>query len=186
LNLSGVQGEFEVKWYDPRHGGELQSGTVKKVAGGGLRSLGGPPREPGMDWAVLVRRAPDPIQSLGKERRFHVKLVTPIGARISRAGDRVSASVISPEVFLGATLEGVVEQVSGNSVTLVFRSLVHKGGTVGITSTTTDFVNSKGHKLVDDREQPTRVAAGAFVGGADFWMDEGAEIRLVVSPSSRN
>ncbi len=83
-------------------------------------------------------------------------------------------------------MEGVVEQVSGGSVTLVFRSLVHEGGTVGITSTTTDFVNSKGHKLVDDREKPARVTGGAFIGGADFWMDEGAEIRLVVSPGSRN
>lgn len=186
LNLSGAQGEYEVRWYDPCHGGELQEGTVKSVAGGGRRSLGEPPREPGMDWAVLIRRAPDAVQLLGKERRFHVKLRTPVGNTVSRAGDPVSASIISPEVFLGATMEGIVERVSGNSVTIVFRSLVHKGGTIGIHSTTTDFVNSKGHKLVDDRERPARVAAGAFVaGGAEFWMDEGAEIRLLVSPGSK-
>ncbi len=126
------------------------------------------------------------MQLLDKERRFHVKLRTPIGTRISRAGVPVSASVISPEVFLGTTIEGIVEQVSRNSVTLAFRSLVHKGGTIGIVSTTTDFVNSKGHKLVDDQERAARVVAGAFVaGGAEFWLDEGAEIRLQVSPGSR-
>ena len=77
---------------------------------------------------------------------------------------------------------GVVERVSGNSVTVVFRSLSYRGTKVGITSTTTDFVNSKGHKLVDDAERPLRLAAGAFVGdGAQWVLDEGAEVRLVVN-----
>lgn len=58
LNLAGTNGTFEVKWYDPRLGGELQDGTVRAVEGRGLRSLGQAPREPGRDWAVLVRRAP--------------------------------------------------------------------------------------------------------------------------------
>jgi hypothetical protein len=183
LDLNGAAGEFEVKWYDPRYGGELQQGSVKTAPGGGRRALGEAPREPGNDWAVLVRRAPSAAQSLGKERNFLVKLRTPIGGRISRTGDRVSASVISPEIFLGAALEGTVERVSGNSVTIVFRSLVYKGRSLAVTSVTTDFVNSKGHKLADDEERPSSVEAGAFVSGqSEFWLDEGAEIRLRVSP----
>ena len=55
LDLTKVRGRFEVKWYDPRHGGDLQEGTVRTVEGGGLRSLGQPPGEPNRDWAVLVR-----------------------------------------------------------------------------------------------------------------------------------
>ena len=56
LDLSGVSGAFEVKWYDPRHGGELQNGTVTTVEGGGSRSLGNAPAQPSSDWAVLVRK----------------------------------------------------------------------------------------------------------------------------------
>ena len=106
LDLSAAQGTFEVKWYDPRHGGELQDGSVKTVAGGGRRGLGEAPREPGMDWAILVRRAPGAAQSVGKDRKFHVKLRTPVGGGVSRAGDAVSASVISPESYLGAMMDG--------------------------------------------------------------------------------
>ncbi len=31
----------EVKWYDPRNGGELQNGTVTAVTGGGSRNVVG-------------------------------------------------------------------------------------------------------------------------------------------------
>ncbi|MEA1950921.1 MAG: DUF5060 domain-containing protein, partial [Planctomycetota bacterium] len=33
LNLSGVSGTFDVKWFDPRNGGNLQLGTVGQVPG---------------------------------------------------------------------------------------------------------------------------------------------------------
>jgi hypothetical protein len=56
LDLTGTTGRFEVRWYDPRFGGELQAGSVKTVGGGGKRALGLPPQEPEKDWAVLVRR----------------------------------------------------------------------------------------------------------------------------------
>jgi len=57
LDLSGASGTFEVKWYDPRKGGELQDGSVGSVEGGGSRPLGTAPAEPSSDWTVLVRRA---------------------------------------------------------------------------------------------------------------------------------
>jgi hypothetical protein len=56
LDLSGVAGSFEVKWYNPRNGGDLLNGTVQTVQGGGKRSLGEAPKDKAMDWAVLVRR----------------------------------------------------------------------------------------------------------------------------------
>jgi hypothetical protein len=56
LNLDGAKGNFKVKWFDPRNGGELQEGDVKEVAGGATRSLGNPPKDPEKDWTVLVRR----------------------------------------------------------------------------------------------------------------------------------
>ena len=184
LDLTAASGEFEVKWYDPRYGGGLQNGAVQSVQGGARRALGQPPHTRDQDWAVLVRRAPQSLQSIGRDRSFLVKLRTPIGTAISRPGQPVSASIISPETFLGGTLHGAVQRVSATSVTLVFRRLEYRGTSIPLTSVTTGFVNSKGHKLVDDQERPTRVEAGAFVSGAhEFWLDEGAEINLRASPT---
>ena len=56
LNLAGTSGSFEVRWFDPRNGGGLQSGSVATVNGGGTVALGNPPASSTADWAVLVRR----------------------------------------------------------------------------------------------------------------------------------
>jgi len=56
LDLSGAEGEFSVQWYDPRTGGELQTGSVAEVTAGDRVSIGSPPSEPEMDWAVLITR----------------------------------------------------------------------------------------------------------------------------------
>lgn len=58
LDLSGIEGRFGVRWFDPRRGGELQGGGVREVDGGGVRGLGAPPAEAAEDWVVLVRRLP--------------------------------------------------------------------------------------------------------------------------------
>jgi hypothetical protein len=56
LDLSGESGGFDVKWFNPRKGGVLDSGSVRQVKGGTRVSLGPPPAEPTQDWCVLVRR----------------------------------------------------------------------------------------------------------------------------------
>jgi len=56
LDLTGVEGNFQVRWYDPRNGGELQSGSVETVSGGKTVVLGNAPRDVDLDWAVLVER----------------------------------------------------------------------------------------------------------------------------------
>jgi hypothetical protein len=55
LNLTGVSGSFEVRWFDPRNGGALQTGSVSNITGGSVRSLGNQPDNPGSDWAALVQ-----------------------------------------------------------------------------------------------------------------------------------
>jgi hypothetical protein len=183
LDLSGATGEFEVKWYDPRYGGPLQDGAVRTVHGGARRSLGEPPHDRLSDWAVLVRRADLRGGTLEAERSFHVKLRTPIGNTVSKQGDLVLASVISPESFLGASLNGLVERVLPNGVVLSFRFLVARTATIDVTSTTTSFVNSLGHKDVDDRNAPARIRGGALLSdGAVVFLDEGAELRLRIAP----
>jgi hypothetical protein len=183
LDLSGAAGEFEVKWYDPRYGGPLQDASVRTVQGGARRSLGPPPRDRDNDWAVLVRRPDLRGRTLESERNFHIKLRTPVGNAVSKQGDPVSASVISPESFLGAALHGVVERVLPNGVVLSFRSLAASHATIDVTSTATSFVNSLGHKDVDDRNAPARTSEGALLSdGAVLFLDEGAELRLRVAP----
>ena len=59
LDLEETNGDLEVLWYDPGTGGELQTGSVAKVSGPGVQSLGAAPSEPQSDWAILIRR-PDP------------------------------------------------------------------------------------------------------------------------------
>jgi len=57
LDLSDGKATFEVRWYDPRRGGSLLTGTVRTVQGGSVRSLGLPPKDKNEDWVILVRSA---------------------------------------------------------------------------------------------------------------------------------
>ena len=56
LDLSGALGRFRVRWYNPRTGGRLERGSVRRVNGGSSVSLGNPPGEADQDWVVLVRK----------------------------------------------------------------------------------------------------------------------------------
>jgi hypothetical protein len=193
LDLTGAAGTFDVHWYDPRFGGELQEGTVRTVTGGAPRSLGHAPRDRGRDWAVLVRRqpgsAPDPATSgpaFARETKVLVKLRTPVSAARSRPGDPVEASVIAPESYLGGSLEGTVEQSSraaGGRITLRFHMLRYEQERLALEAALTGFVNSKGHRGVDDAGHPARVEDGALVSdGPEVTLDEGAELTLLASP----
>ncbi|WP_299532570.1 DUF5060 domain-containing protein [Ulvibacterium sp.] len=55
IDLSGVQGEYTLHWYDPLNGGELQQGSIKTIQGGAIQELGLPPNEDKQDWVVLLR-----------------------------------------------------------------------------------------------------------------------------------
>ena len=56
IDLTGAEGTFRVKWFDPRRGGPLRDGSVKQVRAGGKVGLGNPPGEPGEDWVILLTR----------------------------------------------------------------------------------------------------------------------------------
>ncbi|MEM6884596.1 MAG: DUF5060 domain-containing protein [Verrucomicrobiota bacterium] len=61
LDLSGTSGTFDVRWFNPRDGGALQTGTAASVAGGGMVSTGYAPSQVNEDWVVLVRSSgPNP------------------------------------------------------------------------------------------------------------------------------
>ena len=59
-------GEYTLRWFDPRNGGELQTGSRPTVTAGEMRMRDhgtvqlSPPSEPGKDWvALLVKATPD-------------------------------------------------------------------------------------------------------------------------------
>lgn len=54
IDLSGVSGTFNLRWYDPRNGGTLQTGSVTQVTGGSSVSLGTPPNNATSDWVALL------------------------------------------------------------------------------------------------------------------------------------
>lgn len=52
---------YRVQWYDPRQGGDLQTGSVGWLVGGGSLTIGNPPSAPGEDWVALIRRQDPPL-----------------------------------------------------------------------------------------------------------------------------
>ncbi|MBN2506009.1 MAG: DUF5060 domain-containing protein [Verrucomicrobia bacterium] len=56
LDLGNAQGDFSVRWFNPRAGGALRTGAVARVRAGGEVFLGEPPEETGEDWLAIVRK----------------------------------------------------------------------------------------------------------------------------------
>ncbi len=57
VDLHAYKGSYEVRWFDPRQGGPLQSGSITRLAAGGKDwvEIGQPPSAPQQDWVVLIR-----------------------------------------------------------------------------------------------------------------------------------
>lgn len=56
LSLDDAKGAFQIGWYNPRAGGELQTGSVTTITGPGRQALGFPPGPRDQDWVALVKR----------------------------------------------------------------------------------------------------------------------------------
>ncbi len=48
------EGDYTIRWFDPRNGGELRSGDTESTSGGERSVIGTPPSTPNEDWVVLV------------------------------------------------------------------------------------------------------------------------------------
>ncbi len=69
IDLTGVNTSFSVQWYNPRKGGKLQKGTVRKVRGGKVVSLGFPPSKE-KDWvALLTTKKPVTVAGISKKNK---------------------------------------------------------------------------------------------------------------------
>ncbi|MEL7340471.1 MAG: Ig-like domain-containing protein, partial [Bacteroidota bacterium] len=92
LDLQGVSGSFDVKWFDPRNGGALLNGSSTSVAGGSSVSLGTPPNNPGEDWVILVKKngngGGNPIPPV-------VSLSAPLNAATFTVGSPITIAAIA-------------------------------------------------------------------------------------------
>ena len=83
LDLTDATGTFEVLWFDPRSGGNIQIGSVDAVKGGGKFMLGKPPVDADRDWVAIVKPA-----TVGQE---YTTFGEPAKAKLAKA-DRSAAS----------------------------------------------------------------------------------------------
>ena len=139
--------------------------------------------------ALVLCPAPSEAQDASGARTYLVKLSVPVSTTASKAGDRIRAAIISPESLLNGYLEGVVSQVSSkpaSRLVLHFTSVLYKGKSTPIDGKVVDFVNSKGHKSVDDDERPITLDDGRFASArGDLSLDEGAELRVQAAPAHK-
>lgn len=56
IDLSDITGTFAVQWFNPRSGGELQTGSVSSVKGGGVVGIGEAREDQDEDWLVVLRK----------------------------------------------------------------------------------------------------------------------------------
>ena len=56
INLSETTNRYEISWYNPRSGGDLQKGSIPEIQGGKICDLGNPPLENEKDWVCLLEK----------------------------------------------------------------------------------------------------------------------------------
>ena len=58
INMLGLQGTYDLKWFNPRAGGVLQNGSVTSIVGGTSSISYGNPPDPAdqKDWVLLLQK----------------------------------------------------------------------------------------------------------------------------------
>ena len=65
MTFRGMTGTFDIFWYDPIKGGELQRGSILRIEAGKRLQLGKPPYRPEGDWTVLIRKTDGSLTDSG-------------------------------------------------------------------------------------------------------------------------
>lgn len=124
------------------------------------------------------------VPAFPKDAEFRVRLNAPISTETNRKGDKISAEVLVPAEFAGATMEGEIrESKSGNkfkgtsTLLFTFHTLVpEEGESTPVNADVKGFTNSQGKADVDEEghiiERKNNLGklavgsgAGALVGG---------------------
>ncbi len=54
IDLTDYEGDFDINWFNPGKGGELQLGTITRIQGGHMSDIGYPPANTDKDWVALI------------------------------------------------------------------------------------------------------------------------------------
>ena len=131
IDLNGQVGSYNVRWLNPRDGGNMQTGSVTSVSGGGSRGIGNPPSDTTNDWVALVTLVGSEVRVTGID-------VSPATGTVEAGKTLALNATVSPanatdkSVSWGTNRPGVAT-VNGNGVVTGVSA-----GTVRITATTTD------------------------------------------------
>ncbi len=122
LNLDNVDGNFQLRWFNPRTG-NFTNGAVNLPANGRL-SLGAAPEEQGEDWVVLVKRmdstvidTPDVETSPVAQKPSFTNIPTPsvqAGQNYSITLNAIDVDGTSPSVTAASLPSGMQLQGLGN------------------------------------------------------------------------
>jgi len=93
----------------------------------------------------------------GSEIAMVARLQSPISSTTNRKNDQITAVVVSPKGFEGATLEGAIDEAKSSgdlrktsTLRFSFRTLVQDGRAVPVKADLTSVHNSKGQPGVDE------------------------------------
>lgn len=119
--------------------------------------------------------------SIGRDQNFRVKLTSALDSKTNRKGDKITAIVVSPEAFKGATMEGQVNEASSSGsikktsrLNFSFSSLILSSGeSIAVSSQVRSYTNSKGKQgvdeegsLIESKNTAARAAVATGIGAA--------------------
>jgi len=101
IDLGRMTAPFDVRWFNPRTGGSLQTGSIASIAGPGKKGIGNPPGEGDKDWVALI------------EARGEVKPTSRLTVRCGLAGGDYPAGAAVPITAVPPSLEQVFDRWTG-------------------------------------------------------------------------
>jgi len=131
LDLTNINGDFTVKWYNPRSGGALINANITAISGGGMRALGNPPGDINLDWVALIKSEQNmtiPVEGISvlpNALSLMEGEIVPINMQISPANASNLDVVWSSDNSSIATVDqsGVLTAVTTGNATITVRTL---------------------------------------------------------------
>lgn len=109
LDLRQLNGTFDISWYDPRSGGNLQTGSISDVQGGSWVNLGTAPDSVDQDWAILVRKRTDLVYTL-EDAIVATQVLAGMAANQDKVA-RLAGVTVNGRISL-AQLIGILQQIA--------------------------------------------------------------------------
>lgn len=185
LNLTGVSGSFNVRWYSPRLGGNLQVGSVSTLQGGSKVNLGNAPSENDQSWAIIVTRVGSSLPTVEVSATDASAAEAPSSQAkndgeftFTRTGDTTSALTIGMNTNGSSATSGVDYESLGGTITIPAGATSVTRAVSVIDDTLVEGNESVIVNLVSSGDYNISASSGASVAVAD---NDGAIQLAVIS-----